>query len=268
MSYYEPQGGQQATNGGKTPALTIWQRIVFSPSIQTFARYLPEADLGRAVLWLVITSLISTLATGLPALIRPQGQMRDMMRLFREALPPEVARELPPIMMPGMGGRALSLGTILCGIPTAVVFGLIGAFIGVGLIHLAAKLLQGTGTYTETFFLTAAVSAPLAIVTGAIQLINGLLGLIPILGAILTVIFGLASLAFSIYALVLNAMAVAAAHRFSLGKGFAAVLLPGVVIFLLICCCTVIGLTLMGASLAPFLEDLQRELGLYLSIVV
>ena len=98
-------------------------------------------------------------------------------------------------------------------------------------------------------------------------LIGGLLGLVPILGVIVSVIFGLVSLALSIYALVLNAMAVAAAHRFSLGKGFAAVLLPGVVIFLLICCCTVIGLTLMGASLVPFLEELQREFSMYMSLI-
>jgi len=225
MSYYEPTN--DTATGGKTPALTMWQRIVFSPGVQTFARFRPEADLGRAVLWLVIATLISSLAAGLPALIRPQGQMRDAMRFFRENLPPEVARELPPMMMPGMGARAVSLGTLLCGVPSAVIFGLIGAFIGVGLIHLAARLLQGQGTYTDTFFLTAAVSAPLAILTGAIQLINGLLGLIPVLGAILAILFGLVSLAVSIYAFVLNAMAVAAAHRFSLGKGFAAILLPG-----------------------------------------
>ena len=264
MSNYGPTN-EDAT-GGKTPALTIWQRITLSPSVQTFARYLPESDLGRAVLWLVIATLISSIAAGLPALIRPQAQMRDMMRFFRESLPPDVARELPP-MMPGMGARTISLGTLLCGIPSAVIFGLIGAFIGVGLIHLAARLLQGQGTYTDTFFLTAAVSAPFAIATGTLQLIGGLLGLVPILGVIISVIFGLVSLALSIYALVLNAMAVAAAHRFSLGKGFAAVLLPGVVIFLLICCCTVIGLTLMGASLAPFLEELQREFSMYMNLI-
>jgi hypothetical protein len=264
MSTYDYEG---SSAGGKTPALTIWQNILFSPGVQTFAKYRPEADLGRAVLWLVIATLISSLAAGLPALIRPQGQMRQTMEMLRENLPPEIARELPP-MMPGMGARTLSLGTILCGIPTAVVFGLIGAFIGVGLIHLAARLLQGQGTFNETFFFTAAVSAPLAIVTGAIQLINGLAGLIPVVGMILAIIFGLVSFALSIYALALNAMAVAAAHRFSLGKGFAAVILPGVVIFLLICCCIVVAFGLLGASLGPILEEIEREFGFYLTFVI
>lgn len=264
MSTYDYQGSPA---GGKTPALTIWQHIFFSPGVQTFAKYLSEADLGRAVLWLVVATLISSLAAGLPALIQPRGQMRETMRMLREALPPEVARELPP-MMPGMGTRTVSLGTILCGIPTAVVFGLIGAFIGVGLIHLAARLLQGQGTYNGTFFLTAAVSAPLAIVTGAIQLVSGLMGFIPVVGAILAFIFGLVSLALSIYALVLNAMAVAAAHRFSLGKGFAAVILPGVVIFLLICCCSAITFGLLGASLETIFEEIEGEFGRILTFLI
>ncbi len=268
MSYYESQDSYgTGTGGGKTPTLTLWQNILFSPSVQTFARYLPEVDLGRAVLWLVIATLISSLAAGLPALIRPQGQMREMMELFRENLPPDIARELPP-MMPGMSTRALSLGSLLCGIPAAVILGIIGAFISVGLIHLAARLLQGEGTYNETFFLIAAVSAPFAIVTGAIQLISGLLGLIPVVGAILAIILGLASLALSIYVLVLNAMAVAAAHRFSLGKGFAAVLLPGIVIFILVCCCLAVAFGLLGASMGTLFEEIERELGMFLTFAV
>ncbi|MGC9399383.1 MAG: Yip1 family protein [Anaerolineae bacterium] len=265
MSYYEPQGDYSSPAGGeKTPLLTIWQRVLFSPSVQTFARYLPEADLGRAVLWLVLASLVSAVAAGLPTLIAPQRQLQETMELLREIMPPEFSRELPP-MMPGT--RTISLGSLLCGIPLGVVLALIGAFIGVGLIHLTAKLLQGEGTYTGTFFLTAAVSAPLTLVTGVIQLLNGLLGMIPVVGVILTVIFGLFSLVLGIYGLVLNAMAVAAAHRFSLGKGFAAVLLPGVVLLLLLCC-FVVGFALMGASLGTFFEELQRELGLYLTFLV
>ena len=252
-SDYDSYQTSAAPQGNKTPTLSLWQDVLFSPSTDTFAKYLGEADLGRAVLWLLASSAIGGLLQMLSMAI---GSGRTLL----QALPPELQRELP------IRAGAFSFGTLLCGIPTCIVVTLLMAFIGVGLIHLVAKLLGGDGSFTETFFLTSAASAPLALVSGALGLLSGLLGLIPILGAIFGMLFGLVGLALWIYNLVLVAMAVAAAHRFSLGKGFVAALLPFVVVFLLTCCCIFASLMMFGGNIEDVFEEIQRELNMLLTL--
>ena len=255
MGYSPSDYNSYQTSGNKTPTLSLWQDVLLSPSVDTFAKYLGEADLGRAVLWLLTSSAISGLLQML-SLAMGSG------RTFLQALPPDLRRELP------IRAGAFSFGTLLCGIPTWIVVTLLSAFIGIGLIHLIAKLLGGEGSFTETFFLMAAASAPIVLVSGALGLLSGLLGLIPFLGAIFGVLFGLVGMVVGIYNLVLSAMAVAAAHRFSLGKGFAAVLLPFVVFFLLGCCCTAAGLVTFSSDMENIFEKIQRELNMLLTLYV
>lgn len=233
--------------GGKTPALAIWKDVLFSPSVDTFSRYLPEADLGRAVVWLLLSGLI-TVILGLISIPLSQAQLLTQY--------PEVAEMLEelPIRTP--------VAAFLCGLPTGVVMLLLGVFISVGLTYLAARLLQGTGTFTETFFLYVVVMAPVSVLTGSLQFISSLVGLIPVLGVIFALLFALVSFAFAIYTFVLYSMSVAAAHRFSIGKGFAAIILPGLVIGLLVCCLTAISLI----AFAPVIEEVMREISYLLPV--
>lgn len=254
-SDYDSYQTSAAPQGDKTPTLSLWQDVLLSPSTDTFAKYLGEADLGRAILWLLASSAIGGL---LQMLSLAMGSGRTLLR----AIPPELQRELP------IRAGAFSFGTLLCGIPTWIVVTLLCAFIGVGLIHLVAKLLGGEGRFTEIFFLMAAASAPITLVSGAIGLLSGLLGLIPFLGAIFGMLFGLVGMVVGIYSLVLSAMAVAAAHRFSLGKGFAAVLLPFVVFFLLGCCCAFAGLMTFSSDMENIFEEIQREMNMLLTLYV
>ncbi|MEA3309950.1 MAG: YIP1 family protein [Chloroflexota bacterium] len=249
----------------KTPTLTIWQRVFFSPAVETFARYLPEADLMRAVLWLILGTLGSGIIGILNVVFNLGGSGgKEIMRMLQQELPPELARELPAAL-PGIG--SLSLGATLCGIPSIIILSLISTFITVGLIHLAAKLLQGQGNYTDTFFLMAAAAAPMMIVTSVLQLISGLLGLIPLLGTILSLLISLILMGLGVYGLVLTSMAVAAAHSFSLGKGFLSAILPGVIFFILTCCCTVIAMVAAGSAIDQgTIDELLREIGAYLTL--
>lgn len=233
---------------GKTPTLQLWQKVLFAPGVNTLARYRGEAELGRAVWWLVLSSGIAIIVNLLATVTLRRGM--DMLRY----LPPEMRRELLPFMGPT---RAPIGATLACGIPTAIVSTLIGTFIGIGIVYLVAKLLQGEGNFTQTFFLMMAVSAPLTLIIAALQGVSALANFIPLLGAIFSIIAGLVTFALSIYNLVLSAMAVAAAHRFSLGKGFAALLLPMVVAFLFACCAVVFIIAAAGVSL----DQLLRQLG-------
>lgn len=250
---YDNQGYVPAPTPEKTPAMTIWKSVLLSPSVETFARFREEADLMRAVIWVAISGLVTGVAQAV--VMATSGGAAGNIEQLREILPPEVASELPEMA----AQAAPSIATALCSIPAGAVGGVIGLFIGVGLIHLVAKLLQGQGTYTETFFLSAAASAPISIVMGVIQLIGGVFNLIPVIGTILAVLIGLVSLVLGIYSLVLSAMAVAAAHRFTLGKGFAAVLIPGVVMMLFCCCITGALIAAMGAAV-PSIEELIDEM--------
>ncbi len=260
MSMYENQGYVPAPAPEKTPALTIWQSVLFSPSVETFARFREQADLMRAVIWVAISGLVTGVAQAV-VMATGGGRIGNMEQL-RQILPEELASELPEMA----AQAAPNIGAALCSVPAGAVGGVIGLFIGVGLIHLVAKLLQGQGTYTETFFLYAAAAAPIAIVLGIIQLIGGLFNLIPVIGPIFAILVGLVSFVIGIYSLVLSAMAIAAAHRFSLGKGFAAALIPGAVILLSCCCITGILIAVMGAA-APNIEELLEEMSALLTLV-
>ncbi len=238
-------------NGAKTPTLQIWQNVLLSPAVNTFARYRSEAELGRAILWLLLSTGIASVLNILSTTV-----MRSSVNML-QYLPPEMRREL----LPFMGATRAPIGaTLLCGIPTAVASLLLGAFIGIGLVYLVAKLLQGEGNFTQTFFLMTAASAPLTLVTAGFQLFSNLGGRIPVLGAILSLLVGVVIFGLSVYNLVLSAMAVAAAQRFSLGKGFAAILIPGAVIFLFACCVGIVIVALAGVSMDQIIRQLSALL--------
>lgn len=240
------QPAMPAPASGKTPFLQLWMRLLLSPSVKTFEQFLPEAALGRAVVWLLVTSVITSLLSFLPLAL--------FGRRYWQTMPPEMLRELPIREIP------FSLGSMLCGIPTGLVMGLLASFAIVGLFQLIAKLFQGQGTYTETFFLFAAVTAPLGIVAAAITLISALLAQIPYVGVVLQLLFGLISLAVSLYTVVLEAIGVAAAHRFSLGKGFASVLIPYALLFLVFCCLIGGIAAVIGASLGELMRQMPGNM--------
>ncbi|MDY0019134.1 MAG: Yip1 family protein [Anaerolineae bacterium] len=260
MSMYENQGYVPAPAPEKTPAMNIWKSVLFSPAIETFARFREQADLTRAAIWVALSGLVSGIATAIT--MATSGGVAANMEQLRDILPPELASELPETAVQA----APTIGSALCSIPSGAVGAVIGFFISVGLIHLVAKLLQGQGTYTETFFLSAAAAVPITIVMSVIQIIGGLFNLIPVIGPIFAILVGLVSFVLGIYSLVLSAMAVAAAHRFSLGKGFAAVLIPGAVALLFCCCITGILVAAMGAA-APNIEELLEEMSALLTLV-
>ena len=93
--------------------------------------------------------------------------------------------------------------------------------IGVGIYHLIAKLLGGTGEYGRLAYLSAAFSAPLGIVTT-------LLSLIPLAGCVTPLI--------GIYTLVLSYFAVKVEHQLSSGRAIMVILIPALVLIVLAMC--------------------------------
>lgn len=114
-------------------------------------------------------------------------------------------------------------GTPLPGIGT-IIGGIIGVFIaffiGAGLIYFLARLLGGTGTFLEHAWLLSLIYVP-------IQAVSAVINVIPILGGIIGAVL-------AIYSIVLYVFATASAHRISLGRATAAVLIPGIVLFVIV----------------------------------
>ncbi len=234
VQVYEGGGGSSNAASplpsGKTSFMTIWKDVLRSPSVATFARYRPQADLGTAVKWVLAGLVINSLLSAPVSLLN----QNNFNQLARQSAP-----DLAPVLAQGGG----MLGGALCAIPFTLVLGLIFVFIHVGLLYVVAKLFQGEGTFTETFYLVQASMVPLGIVGGVLALLGSLFGQIPFLGVVLGGLFGLLGLAVVVYGLALQSMAVAAAHEFSLGKGVAVVLIPSVIVFFL--CCCVLGMSIL-----------------------
>ncbi len=134
----------------------------------------------------------------------------------------------------GQGLKVLAVGLVIAGIIAGVIqtifngflgafsvitspivmliAGLVGAFIGVGIVWIIAKLLGGKGSYGAQFHLAALVMAPVFI-------INAILNIIPIVG-------GLIGSLLSLYSLWPHIVAVREVHGFSTGRAAVAVLVP------------------------------------------
>ena len=95
------------------------------------------------------------------------------MDMFRQFLPPEIARELPVGAAPSIG-----FGTIICGAPVGAIFAVLFFAIAVALIQWVAKLFGGTGSFDKLAYAFSAITVPVSVVSAVLALI----GIIPIIG--------------------------------------------------------------------------------------
>lgn len=234
--------------GAEMSLVETWIAAVTKPSESTFAQIVaqPSASAGKAFLWVFVASLLTSFATLVVQAVTAGKQLGGL----EQFLPPEIARELPAGVTPSFG-----FGTVICGTPVAAIFSVIGFAIGVALIQWAAKLFGGSGSFDKLAYAFSAITVPYSVVAA----VFALLGMIPFVG----ILTGLASFALSIYVIVLEVLAVKAVNRLDTGKAVGAVLLPGIVFALLICCCVIIGLAAMGPMIGEVFSEITQGLGGY-----
>lgn len=220
-----------APEGGPEMSLVdMWIAAFTKPNEGTFARIMarPGATVSKAFLWVFVASLITSFAS----LVAQAANFGGGMGFLRQYLPPEIARDLP------LGGApSFGVGTVICGTPVAAIFAVIGFAIGVALIQWVAKLFGGTGSFEKLAYAFSAITVPYSVVAAVLLL----LGIIPFVG----ILTGLVSFALSIYVIVLEVLAVKAVNRLDTGKAVGAVLLPVLAIFLLVCCCILLGVAFL-----------------------
>ena len=198
-----------------------WLKASTSPSDATFAdlRQKPNANITTAVIWMAIYGAIAAIAGLVSSLIfagTVQGALPSVLKELN--LPPAEMAQVEQALrfLPGnvaVGAGFSSLANILW-VP-------VWFLIGVGIYHLIAKLLGGTGEYGRLAYLSAAFSAPLGIVTT-------LLSLIPLAGCVTPLI--------GIYTLVLSYFAVKVEHQLSSGRAIMVILIPALVLIVLAMC--------------------------------
>ncbi len=233
--------------GAEMTAFETWIAAVTKPNANTFAEIAaqPGATTGKAFLWVALAALVTAFFGALSQTF----SVGSSMEMLRDYLPPDMAYALPP----GTGGAGISIGAFICGVPIGAIFGVVFFAIGVALILWIAKLFGGGGDFEKLAYTFAAIMVPIAVVNAGLSL----LGLIPFIG----LLFGLISFGVSIYSLVLHIFAVQAVTGLDTGKSAASVLIPGLVIFLFVCCCLVLAAIILGPAVGEAFNQVGQ--GLY-----
>lgn len=198
----------------------------------------PGASAGTAYLWIAIAAVISSVISTLMFQIFPAYQFQDLIDQFGG----DLGRTFE--LVPRSDGLSI-ITSLVCGVPLAAIFGIIGFAIISGLLHLIATLLGGKGDYGRLAYLLAAVSVPFS-------LFSSLIAPIPYLGCLTFLL--------SLYIIVLEVLAIDGVHQFGVGKAIITLLIPLAAIFLLAFCLA----ALLVAVLIPVIREntlLWLELG-------
>ena len=226
-----------------------WMAAVTKPNEGTFAQIAaqPGATTSKALLWVFVASLLTTFTSLIAQAVSFGRQAGGGWTQF---LPPEIAREFPVEAMPSFG-----FGTVICGAPVGAIFSVLMFVIVTALIQWVAKLFGGTGSFEKLIYAFSAIMVPYSIVTALLTLI----GIIPFIG----ILTGLISFGLAIYVFVLDVLAIKAVNSLDTGKAVGSLLLPGLVFFLFICCCVIIGVAVMGPMIGNVFSEITQGLGGY-----
>ncbi len=216
--------------------------IITKPNKETFDRIAaqPGATMGKGFLWAFVGILLSSFLTSIAQMISFSTQAD----VLKDLLPPDLA----PLLDAG-AGASISFVTLLCTIPFAAAFGVFFFMIGVALVQWVAKLFGGTGTFEKLFYSFSVILVPVAVVSGGLALLSA----IPFIG----LCFGIISFGLVIYQIILQVLAVQAVNDLDTGKAVGAVILPGLLMFLFVCCCVI----LFGTLAASVMGDVFNEIG-------
>ena len=123
--------------------------------------------------------------------------------------------------------RSLGIAAIIVVPIIFIVGGIILTLIGVGIQFLIAKLLGGTGTFEQQYYLSSLTAMPALILSIIAGIISGLFGKVPILEVIITLLL---ILAIGLYLLYLQTKAIKEAHQFSTLKAFAVLFITPIIV--------------------------------------
>jgi hypothetical protein len=211
----------------KLSAMVVWRLALTQPNQQSLERIRddPSATLGRAMLWIALSSSIAYTLGALAQLF------------FIQVLPISSFIEGAEQVINGhlLSGMS-TLFILACGLPFTVLASVFGTLIMAGLIHFIADALGGSGSFRQLVYAFAAIAAPFSIV-------SALLGLIPIVNCL--------TIPLALYVFVLNVLAIKVVHQLSWGAALGALI---ILLLLFVLMAVVIGLALWN-PLQEFLRS-------------
>lgn len=210
-----------------------WSNVLIHPGAEAMEeeRSRPQATLSTAIIWILVAAVV----TGILGWLQIQmifGSGNQWMEMIEQMdLPPEVATEIQTMVDSGMLGMLAGGGGLLGIILTPIFF-----LIGTGILHLIARMFGGSGDFGRFAYLSAAIQAP-------VEILSAVLSFVPVLG-------GCVSLALRIYSIVLLYFAIKVEYQLSDGRAIGTLLVPLVLLM---------GLAICGAAgLAGLMMSIQQ----------
>jgi len=214
--------------------IEVWKSALTEAREETYARIaaLPEATIGRAMLYIFLGSLVS----GFLNVLASSGAFASM-----------------------GGGNAfgsdmfgIAAAMLVCGVPLIGVMGAFVFFVFAGLTNWVAGLFGGVGNFNQLSFALAAIIVPGMLAGGVLSLF----AMIPFLGFV----FSLASLGLGLYLLYLEVLAIKGVHGLSTGQAVGALLLPGLGLGILFACFMLLVMVVVGPAVCNMFEELMMQL--------
>lgn len=141
---------------------------------------------------------------------------------------------------------------LVCGIPIAAGFSVLGFIIGTALIQWVAGMFKGAGTFNQLAYVFGAISAPITLISAVLSIFYA----IPFLGFCLWPL----SILLFLYVLVLEVMAVKGVNRFGWGEAIGSVLIPFAVILCIVGACVFVSLMALGPTIGNVFSTIQQSL--------
>jgi hypothetical protein len=205
---------------GVSEWVSVWRDAITRPSDQTYARIAqsPNAKLTTALLWVFLSSLVSSLISSLPGFPAQTAIMREALQ----------SSGLEQLGVPDAAGGGLVVAITVIVILIWVAMQVILFVVITGVIQLIAKMFGGRGTFEQLAYALAAIITPFYLIGAVFSLLSAIPFVVYCVG-----ILGLALL---VYVLVLEVIAVKGVNQFGWGPAIGSLLLP---VFAVVCCLSV-----------------------------
>jgi len=216
----------------------IWWAVLRHPRKETFRSILqgPNATYSRGLIWIAVVTLITAVVIGLASL--------------------PLIRTLPGYSSDFNMNSSIFIVILGLEIVLAPLFAVAGMALMAAIYHGIARLFGGMGQWGQMVFCLAAVSAPFALLSAAINLVT-----LPFTawfpsdyGSLVSCCVGPFALALGIYALVLQVIAIDAVENIGTWKSVATFFIPAIIMIVLTICCS---LTLLVPLFSSYLPNLQ-----------
>ncbi len=215
---------------GSTSFFQTWTEALTKPNEQTYAAMAtsPEASASKAYLWVFLASLVSFFISAI-------------IQAVYLALTQNSDRSTSSMLI-----------GLVCGIPIAAGFSVLGFIIGTALIQWVAGMFKGAGTFNQLAYVFGAISAPITLISAVLSIFYA----IPFLGFCLWPL----SILLFLYVLVLEVMAVKGVNRFGWGEAIGSVLIPFAVILCIVGACVFVSLMALGPTIGNVFSTIQQSL--------